>query len=182
MSSGAGSAACYTTPLCGDLTQDRFPRIAAPRTQGRIRQTPCSQHLLPESLVEPIPLISTHRPWEPSGGNYLAFVCARVQASAATKFIPLLDRVLVQKIAVPTKTKSGLFLPDSAQKNVSAHMAKVLAVGKGRPNLKTGDLIPPCVQVGQTVVVPEYGGMKVVIDEQEMQVFRADDLIAVVQE
>ncbi|KFH10263.1 putative chaperonin [Toxoplasma gondii VAND] len=112
----------------------------------------------------------------------LTFTCPKMAANAASKFIPLLDRVLVQKIAVPTKTKSGLFLPDSAQKNISAHMAKVLAVGKGRPNMKTGEFIAPCVQVGQTVVVPEYGGMKVVIDEQEMQVFRSDDLIAIVQE
>ncbi|PHJ25826.1 chaperonin [Cystoisospora suis] len=103
-------------------------------------------------------------------------------ASLASKFRPLLDRVLVQRVSIPTKTKSGLYLPESAQKNLGAHLAKVLAVGKGRPNLKTGEVIPPCVQVGQTVVVPEYGGMKVVIDEEELHVFRSDDLIAVVQE
>lgn len=38
--------------------------------------------------------------------------------SAAKKLIPLLDRVLVEKIAAPTKSVGGVLLPESAVQKV----------------------------------------------------------------
>lgn len=44
---------------------------------------------------------------------------ARVaEMSAAKRLIPLLDRVLVEKIVAPTKTAGGILLPESSAAKV----------------------------------------------------------------
>mgnify|MGYP001818744259 CR=1 FL=1 len=41
---------------------------------------------------------------------------------SAKKLIPLLDRVLVQRIVPPTKSMGGVLLPDSAAQKVFSHI------------------------------------------------------------
>lgn len=36
----------------------------------------------------------------------------------ARRLLPLLDRVLIEKVAAPAKTKTGILLPESAVKQV----------------------------------------------------------------
>lgn len=43
-------------------------------------------------------------------------------ASLARKFVPLADRILVKRIVPVTKTSSGIYLPDSAQKRENEGM------------------------------------------------------------
>lgn len=57
---------------------------------------------------------------------------------------------------------------------------QVLAVGEGRIS-RSGERIPVSVSEGDTVVVPEYGGMPLKLDEEEFHVFRDEDLIGVVR-
>mmetsp|Transcript_54230 Transcript_54230/g.129233 ORF Transcript_54230/g.129233 Transcript_54230/m.129233 type:complete len:104 (+) Transcript_54230:87-398(+) len=97
----------------------------------------------------------------------------------AKRFVPLMDRILVQRIKAEAKTASGIFLPDSAKKD--PNWAKVLAVGPGRYS-KDGELLPVNVKVGDTVVVPEYGGMALKFDTEEYQVFRDEDIVGIVTE
>ena len=53
----------------------------------------------------------------------------------------------------------------------------VMAVGPGKP-LESGEVRAPLVQVGDTVLLPEYGGSKVVLaDEQELFIYRDDDVM-----
>lgn len=49
-----------------------------------------------------------------------------------TKFKPLFDRVLVERFAAETKTKSGIMLPEKAVGKVLD--ARVVAVGPGARN------------------------------------------------
>ena len=65
---------------------------------------------------------------------------------------PLLDRVLVQRMKAETKTSSGIFLPDSAVKELNE--AKVLAVGPGAYD-KEGKRVAPSVQPGDKVLIPQ---------------------------
>ena len=65
---------------------------------------------------------------------------------------PLLDRVLVQRIKAETKTAGGIFLPESAQKELNE--AKVLAVGPGAMD-KEGKRITMGVQAGDRVLIPQ---------------------------
>mmetsp|Transcript_5676 Transcript_5676/g.10423 ORF Transcript_5676/g.10423 Transcript_5676/m.10423 type:complete len:103 (+) Transcript_5676:69-377(+) len=97
----------------------------------------------------------------------------------AARFKPLMDRVLVQKIKAEAKTATGLFLPDSAMK--APNWAKVLAVGPGRLS-KEGELLPMNVQIGDTVVVPEYGGVTLKFDNEDYQVFRDDDMVGIIKD
>lgn len=66
--------------------------------------------------------------------------------------MPLLDRVLVQRIKAETKTASGIFLPESSVKELNE--AKVLAVGPGGLD-KDGKRTPMGVQSGDRVLIPQ---------------------------
>jgi len=98
-----------------------------------------------------------------------------VAASVAKRIIPLLDRVLVQRAAAETKTPGGLFIPEKAQS--SKLEAVVMAVGPGARD-EAGKSIPMCVSVGDTVLLPEFGGSKLELDGQEFQLFRETDIVA----
>merc|ERR1712126_271523 len=95
--------------------------------------------------------------------------------SALKKLLPLADRVLVQKFAAETKTKGGILLPDSSKTKI--HNAKVVAVGPGL-RTESGALIPCSVSPGDVVLLPEYGGTKVSIEEDvEMLLFKDADIL-----
>mmetsp|Transcript_115837 Transcript_115837/g.368294 ORF Transcript_115837/g.368294 Transcript_115837/m.368294 type:complete len:102 (-) Transcript_115837:74-379(-) len=95
------------------------------------------------------------------------------------RFVPLLDRVLIQKLKPEAKTASGILLPESAAK--APNFAKVMAVGPGA-RTKDGALLPMGVKVGDKVVVPEYGGMFFKMDEEEYHVFRDEDIMGILNE
>jgi chaperonin GroES len=69
---------------------------------------------------------------------------------------PLLDRILVQRIKPETKTATGIFLPDSAVKELNE--AKVLAVGPGAFD-REGKRVAPSVQPGDKVLIPQVRGL-----------------------
>ncbi|KAF2731198.1 chaperonin Cpn10 [Polyplosphaeria fusca] len=92
---------------------------------------------------------------------------------------PLLDRILVQRIKAETKTSTGIFLPDSAVKELNE--AKVLAVGPGALD-KEGKRIAPSVQPGDKVLIPQFGGSAIKVGEDEFSLFRDHELLAKINE
>lgn len=66
--------------------------------------------------------------------------------------VPLLDRVLVQRIKAETKTAGGIFLPESSVEKLNE--AKVLAVGPGALD-KKGNRLPMGVKEGDRVLIPQ---------------------------
>ena len=44
-----------------------------------------------------------------------------------------------------------------------------------------GDIVPLAVKVGDQVLLPEYGGTKVEIEEKEYHLFRESDLLAKIE-
>jgi len=95
-------------------------------------------------------------------------------ASAIKRFIPLFDRILVERFAPELKTKGGVLLPEKSQGKVLE--ATVLAVGPGARNDK-GDHIPPSVKVGEKVLLPEYGGTKINFEDKDYYIFRDADIL-----
>ncbi|XP_046903589.1 10 kDa heat shock protein, mitochondrial isoform X2 [Hypomesus transpacificus] len=93
---------------------------------------------------------------------------------AFRRFLPMFDRVLVERVAAETVTKGGIMLPEKAQGKVL--QATVLAVGPGSVN-KNGDLQPVCVKVGEKVLLPEYGGTKVSLEDKDYFLFRDADIL-----
>ena len=86
-----------------------------------------------------------------------------------------MNRVLIKKAEPLTKTKGGILLPESKQEQLN--FGVVIAVGPGRV-LDNGNLRPCSVKEGETVLLPEYGGNKVTLgDNQEHFLYRDDDLM-----
>ena len=97
---------------------------------------------------------------------------------AARRLIPLLDRVLVKRIEPPTKSIGGVLLPESAQSKLNEGI--VLSVGPGKRD-KDGALLPMGVKVDDKVLLPQYGGNEVTIDDEEVVLFRDDDILGVLK-
>lgn len=83
--------------------------------------------------------------------------------------MPLLDRVLVQRIKADVKTASGIYLPESAIKELSE--GKVLAVGPGGFD-RDGKRMKMSVKEGDRVLIPQYGGSAVKVADEEYSLFR----------
>ncbi|KAK3338272.1 chaperonin 10-like protein [Neurospora tetraspora] len=93
--------------------------------------------------------------------------------------VPLLDRVLVQRVKAEAKTASGIFLPESSVKDLNE--AKVLAVGPGALD-KDGKRLPMGVNTGDRVLIPQYGGSPVKVGEEEYTLFRDSEILAKINE
>ncbi|KAH9845389.1 10 kDa heat shock protein, mitochondrial, partial [Teratosphaeria destructans] len=92
---------------------------------------------------------------------------------------PLLDRVLVQRVKAEAKTAGGIFLPETAVKELNE--AKVLAVGPGAVD-KDGKRIPMGVAQGDKVLIPQFGGSPIKVGEEEYHLFRDHDILAKINE
>lgn len=94
---------------------------------------------------------------------------------------PLANRVVIKKVVAETKTKSGIILT-SASKGEQLNQGTVVAVGPGR-RLENGTVQPISVQVGDTVLLPEYGGSKVTLaDDNELYIYRDEDIMGTLHE
>ncbi|KAG8372146.1 hypothetical protein BUALT_Bualt12G0036100 [Buddleja alternifolia] len=91
----------------------------------------------------------------------------------AKRLVPLLNRVLVEKVIPPSKTTAGILLPE---KTTKLNSGKVVAVGPGFRD-KEGKLVPVSVKEGETVLLPEYGGTQVKLGEKEYHLYRDDDIL-----
>lgn len=94
--------------------------------------------------------------------------------SAFKKFLPLFDRVLVQRFEPELRTKGGIMLPEKSKGKVLE--ATVVAVGGGARN-DAGSVIPMSVKVGDKVLLPEYGGTKVTLEDTDVYMFRDVDIL-----
>jgi chaperonin GroES len=73
------------------------------------------------------------------------------------------------------KTKSGIYLPDTAKEKPQE--GKVIAVGPGRMT-DEGKRIAPDVEVGDIVLYTKYGGSEIKIDGEEFIIMRESDILA----
>jgi chaperonin GroES len=89
---------------------------------------------------------------------------------------PLGDRVFVEPVEEEIEQKGGIYIPDTAKEKPQE--CKVLAIGKKRDD--DGKEIPFDVKVGDTVLMPKYGGTEVKIDDKTYQIVREEDLLGVI--
>ena len=95
------------------------------------------------------------------------------------KIQPLGDRILVKRLEAETQTASGIYLPDTAQEK--PQQAKVIAVGAGAVNENTGKRNELAVKKGDTVLLNKWGGTEVKLNNEEMLIVNADDVLAVIE-
>jgi len=97
--------------------------------------------------------------------------------ASSLKLKPIGDRVIVQRLGSVEKTKSGLYLPDSAQEKPQE--GKVVAVGSGKM-LKDGKVIPLSVKTGDKIIFGKYSGSEIKVDDKEYVFLNEDDILAIV--
>ncbi len=90
---------------------------------------------------------------------------------------PLGDKILVKRAEAQSKTKTGLFLPETAKEKPQE--ATVVEVGEGKL-LDSGQRAPFQVKKGDRVLIGKWGGTELKVEEQEMLVMSEDDILAVI--
>ena len=94
------------------------------------------------------------------------------------KVRPLGDKILVKRAEAQTKTKSGLFLPETAKEKPQE--ATVVEVGDGRL-LDSGKRAAFQVKKGDRILIGKWGGTELKIEDVEMLVLSEDDVLAVIE-
>ncbi len=96
------------------------------------------------------------------------------------KIKPLADHVLIEPIKQVEKTKGGILLPQTAEKERS-EQGKVVAVGPGRTT-KDGKIIAPSVKKGDKVLFTKYGPNEIKVEEKEYLIAKEADILAIIEE
>jgi chaperonin GroES len=93
----------------------------------------------------------------------------------AAKLQPLADRVLVKPVEKEEKTKSGIYLPDTAKEKPQE--GEIMAVGPGKMT-DEGKRIPMDLKIGDRVIYAKYGGTEIKVDDEELIILRESDILA----
>ena len=91
------------------------------------------------------------------------------------KLQPLADRVVVKPVSKEEKTKSGIYIPDTAKERPQE--GDIIAVGPGRLT-EDGKRIAMDLKVGDRVIYAKYGGSEIKIEDQELVIMRESDILA----
>ncbi len=87
---------------------------------------------------------------------------------------PLGDRIVVKSIKEAEKTKSGIILPETADKEKPAQ-GKVMAIGAGDKIKKSG------IKKGDEVVFEKYAGTEFKIGDIEYKILKEDEVLAILE-
>lgn len=90
---------------------------------------------------------------------------------------PLGDRVLVEPQEEKEQSIGGIIIPDAAKEKPM--QGTVIAVGKKTDD--NGKEISFDVKVGDTVLLPKYGGTEVKVDGKKLQLMREEDILAIIE-
>ena len=93
------------------------------------------------------------------------------------KLRPLLDKVVIKKVAAQETTKAGISLPDSAKEK--PEVSEIVAVGPG--GLVDGKEVVMTLKEGEKVITAKYAGTMVKLDGVEYTIVSQSDILAVVE-
>ncbi len=95
---------------------------------------------------------------------------------AKVKIKPIGDRVLVKHLEEKEQVRGGIIIPDSAKEKPQE--AEVIALGTGKKD-EDGKITAFEVKVGDRVLIAQYGGNEVKIDDVKYKLVREDDILGV---
>ncbi len=98
-------------------------------------------------------------------------------AKSATDLKPMGDRVVVRPSEQEGITKGGIFLPDTAQER--PQKGEVVSTGPGRM-LENGKRVEMEVKAGDSVIYSKYAGTEIEVQDEELLVMGANDILAVI--
>jgi chaperonin GroES len=87
---------------------------------------------------------------------------------------PVGNRLLVKPITAEEKTKSGIVLPDTIDKEKKTE-GEILALGQGE------DLAKLNLAIGQKIIFGKYAGDEIKKDHEEYKILNHEDVLAVIE-
>ena len=92
---------------------------------------------------------------------------------------PLSDHLLVEPLKEEEKTKAGILLPETAEKE-RPEQGKVVAVGPGRKT-NAGKMIPIDIKVGDKILFTKYSPNEIKVDGKEYLILKQEDILAILE-
>ena len=92
---------------------------------------------------------------------------------------PLDDRVLIEPISQEQKSKAGIILPDTADKE-KPEQGKIVAVGPGKID-SNGKRISLSIKKGDVVLFTKYGPSEIKINNKEYLIAKEEDILAIIK-
>jgi len=92
---------------------------------------------------------------------------------------PLSDHILIEPIKEEEKTKTGILLPETAEKE-RPEQGRVIAVGPGKVD-SSGKRIPCEVKQGDTVLFTKYGPNEIKVNDEEYLIAKQEDILAIIE-
>jgi len=92
---------------------------------------------------------------------------------------PLSDHILIEAMPQEEKTESGIFLPQTAEKE-RPEQGKVIAVGPGK-RLSSGKRVPIEVKKGDKVLFTKYGPSEIKVCDKEYLIAKEEDILAILE-
>ena len=89
---------------------------------------------------------------------------------------PLADRVIIKALPIEEKTKSGIYMPDTAKEKPQE--GEVLAVGPGK--MEKGERVALDVKVNDRVIYSKYAGTEVKFDGEDYLILKEADILAII--
>jgi chaperonin GroES len=104
--------------------------------------------------------------------------CSSPGGNTTMKIRPLHDRIIVKRIENESKTKGGLYIPDTAKEKPIE--GTILAVGNGKV-LEDGTVRKLEVKEGDRILFGKYSGTEVKLEGEEHLILREDDVLGVIE-
>lgn len=95
------------------------------------------------------------------------------------KIKPLSNHILIEPIKAEEKSKAGILLPQTAEKE-KPEEGKVIAVGPGRKTA-SGKIVTVDLKVGQKVLFKKYGPDEIKVGDKEYLIASEEDILAIIE-
>ena len=91
---------------------------------------------------------------------------------------PLLDRVVIKRLAEENKTAGGLIIPDTAKEKPST--GEVVAVGPGGRD-EDGKVVAMTLKVGDKVLFGKWSGTEIKINGEDLIIMKESEVFGVLE-
>ncbi len=95
------------------------------------------------------------------------------------KIKPLSDHILIEPIKEEERTKTGILLPETIDKE-RPEQGKVIAVGPGK-KLSSGKRVPIEVKEGDIVLFTKYSPSEIKVEDKEYLIAKEEDILAILE-
>lgn len=92
---------------------------------------------------------------------------------------PLADHILIEPAKEEEKTRAGILLPETAEKERPVQ-GTVIAVGQGKKT-SGGKVVAPEIKKGDKILFSEYGPTKIKVEGREYLIIKEEDVLAILE-